>query len=255
MLVDSHCHLDYLERDINQVILDANNAGVKHLLTVGTNFNNADVILQLCAKYTNVDCSIGIHPLELDNAQNVNLDWLITNAKKEHVIALGETGLDYHYQQNNAKKQQQLFELHLEACKLSELPIIVHTRKAKADTLRLLHKFKLVSAGVLHCFTEDWDMAKTALDLGFYISFSGIVTFKNVQDLQNIACKVPLDRILVETDSPYLAPVPYRGKSNLPQYVVEVTKFIANLRNMDYVEFAHQTTSNFKKLFSKTRLQ
>jgi len=255
MLVDSHCHLDCLKGDVSEIINSAKKVGVKHLLTVSTNYSNALDIQRICANHANVDCSVGTHPLEIDNSNNVNLDWLVNETNKNYVIALGETGLDYHYEQNNHVKQQELFEMHLEAGKSSGLPIIVHTREAKIDTLNLLNKFKLPAAGVLHCFTEDWDMAKIALDLGFYISFSGIVTFKNATDLQNIATKVPLDRILVETDSPYLAPVPYRGKANLPQYVVEVAKFIAVLRNVNYADFAYQTSENFKRLFFKSRMK
>jgi len=257
MLVDSHCHLDYLKDELDEVITNAKNAGVTHLLTVGTCRENAVIVQNICAKYTNVDCSIGVHPLEINqeiNAQ-ISLDWLLDESANPYVIAIGETGLDYHYQSDNALLQQENFILHLEAAKTNKLPVIVHTRKARQDTINLLKKTDLPEAGVLHCFTEDYEMAKKALDLGFYISFSGIVTFKNATDLADVASKIPLDRILVETDSPYLAPIPYRGKANLPQYVVEVAKFISNLRNIDYEEFALQTTSNFKQLFTKTRMK
>ena len=170
-------------------------------------------------------------------------------------MAIGETGLDYHYEPEAAELQQESFQLHLEAAKLTHKPVIVHTRAAQEDTLRLLREASLESAGVLHCFTEDWDMAKAALDIGFYISLSGIVTFRNAEMLREVAKKVPMDRLLVETDSPYLAPIPYRGKANLPQYVYEVASFIAELRGMPFTEFAEQTTQNFKRLFPLARVK
>lgn len=164
-------------------------------------------------------------------------------------MAIGETGLDYHYEPEAAELQQASFRLHLEAAKRTAKPVIVHTRGARADTLALLREAQLPQAGVLHCFTEDWDMAKAALDLGFYISLSGIVTFKNAEALRDVARQVPAERLLVETDSPYLAPIPYRGKPNLPQYVREVAEYLAMLRGVPYEEFAQQTTANFKRLF------
>jgi TatD DNase family protein len=169
------------------------------------------------------------------------------------VVAIGETGLDYHYEPEAAELQRQAFRLHLEAARVTGKPVIVHTREARADTLALLREAALPQAGVLHCFTEDWEMARAALDLGFYISLSGIVTFRNADALREVARQVPADRLLVETDSPYLAPVPYRGKPNLPQYVREVAEFLAELRGVEYEVFARQTTENYLRLFPLAR--
>jgi TatD DNase family protein len=170
------------------------------------------------------------------------------------VVAIGETGLDYHYEPEAAELQRQSFNLHLEAAKITDKPVIVHTREARADTLALLREAALPQAGVLHCFTEDWEMAKAALDIGFYISLSGIVTFRNADALREVARKVPADRLLVETDSPYLAPIPHRGKPNLPQYVREVAEFLAMVRGESFEALAEQTTANFKRLFPLARV-
>jgi TatD DNase family protein len=177
------------------------------------------------------------------------LDWLLHELNHPKVVAIGETGLDYHYEPEAAELQQASFRLHLQAARQTGKPVIIHTRGARADTLELLREAALPQAGVLHCFTEDWDMAKAALDMGYYISLSGIVTFRNADALRDVASKVPTDRLLVETDSPYLAPIPYRGKPNLPQYVREVAEFLAMLRGEDYERFAEQTTENFKRCF------
>jgi len=172
-----------------------------------------------------------------------------------HAVAIGETGLDYHYEPEAAELQQQSFRLHLEAARLTGKPVIVHTREARADTLALLREASLPQAGVLHCFTEDWEMARAALDLGFYISLSGIVTFRNADALREVARQVPADRLLVETDSPYLAPIPHRGKANLPQYVREVAEFLAQLRGVSFEQLAEQTTANFRSLFPLARVR
>lgn len=170
------------------------------------------------------------------------------------MVAIGETGLDYHYEPEAAEVQQESFRLHLQAAQTTGKPVIIHTRAARADTLNLLREADLSQAGVLHCFTEDWDMAKAALDLGYYISLSGIVTFRNADALRDVARQVPADRLLVETDSPYLAPIPYRGKPNLPQYVREVAEFVAMVRGESYEQLAGQTTANFKRLFPLARV-
>ena len=260
MLVDSHCHLDRLDLAAHEGSLDkalqaARQKGVGHFLCIGISAANAGAVKALTEVYADVDCSVGVHPLDLEQGQAPALDWLLDELNHPHVVAIGETGLDYHYEPEAAELQQQSFALHLEAARITQKPVIVHTRAAQQDTLRLLREAALPTAGVLHCFTEDWDMAKAALDLGFYISLSGIVTFKNAKMLQEVAQKVPLDRLLVETDSPYLAPIPHRGKPNLPEYVVEVAQFIANLRGMDFAELADQTTANFKRLFPQARVR
>lgn len=254
MLVDSHCHLDRLDLTSHAGSLDAaldaaRAQGVGHFLCIGVSADNAAVVKSLAERYDDVDCSVGIHPLDLSPGEAPALEWLLTELDHPRVVAIGETGLDYHYEPEAAELQQASFRLHLQAAQVTGKPVIVHTRAARSDTLDLLREAALPQAGVLHCFTEDWDMAKAALDLGFYISLSGIVTFRNADALRDVARQVPADRLLVETDSPYLAPIPYRGKPNLPQYVREVAQFLAMLRGESYERFAEQTTANFARLF------
>lgn len=254
MLIDSHCHLDRLDLAAHGGSLDAaldaaRAAGVGHFLCIGVSANNAATVKSLAERYDDVDCSVGVHPLDLEPGAEPALDWLLGELAHPKVVAIGETGLDYHYEPESAALQQASFRLHLEAARVTGKPVIVHTREARADTLALLREAALPQAGVLHCFTEDWEMAKAALDIGFYISLSGIVTFRNAEALRDVARQVPVDRLLVETDSPYLAPVPHRGKPNLPQYVREVAEYLAVLRGVSYEALAEQTSSNFKRLF------
>jgi TatD DNase family protein len=254
MLVDSHCHLDRLDLTEHQGSLDAaleaaRARGVGHFLCIGVSAQNAAAVKSLAERYNDVDCSVGIHPLDLSPGETPAMDWLLRELDHPKVVAIGETGLDYHYEPEAAELQQASFRLHLQAAAQTGKPVIVHTRGARADTLALLREASLPQAGVLHCFTEDWDMAKAALDLGFYISLSGIVTFRNADALRDVARQVPADRLLVETDSPYLAPIPHRGKPNLPQYVREVAEFLAMVRGESFEQLAEQTTANFKRLF------
>ncbi|MDC7824689.1 TatD family hydrolase [Pseudomonas sp. BLCC-B13] len=259
MLVDSHCHLDRLDLAAHDGSLDAaldaaRARGVQHFLCIGVSADNAGAVKSLAERYADVDCSVGVHPLDLEQGEAPALDWLLGELNHPHVVAIGETGLDYHYEPEAAELQQQSFRLHLEAAKITGKPVIVHTREARADTLALLREAALPQAGVLHCFTEDWEMAKAALDIGFYISLSGIVTFRNADALREVARKVPADRLLVETDAPYLAPIPHRGKPNLPQYVREVAEFLAMVRGERFEDLAAQTTANFKRLFPLARV-
>ena len=254
MLIDSHCHLDRLDLAAHGGSLDAaldaaRAAGVGHFLCIGVSADNAATVKGLAKRYADVDCSVGVHPLDLEPGAAPALDWLLGELAHPKVVAIGETGLDYHYEPESAGLQQASFRLHLEAARITGKPVIVHTREARADTLALLREAALPQAGVLHCFTEDWEMARAALDIGFYISLSGIVTFRNAEALREVARQVPADRLLVETDSPYLAPVPHRGKPNLPQYVREVAEYLAVLRGVSYETLAEQTSSNFKRLF------
>lgn len=254
MLIDSHCHLDRLDLAAHGGSLDAaldaaRAAGVGHFLCIGVSADNAATVKGLAERYADVDCSVGVHPLDLEPGAEPALDWLLGELAHPKVVAIGETGLDYHYEPESAALQQASFRLHLEAARITGKPVIVHTREARADTLALLREAALPQAGVLHCFTEDWEMAKAALDIGFYISLSGIVTFRNAEALREVARQVPADRLLVETDSPYLAPVPHRGKPNMPQYVREVAEYLAVLRGVSYETLAEQTSSNFKRLF------
>jgi TatD DNase family protein len=254
VLIDSHCHLDRLDLAAHGGSLDAaldaaRAAGVGHFLCIGVSADNAATVKNLAERYPDVDCSVGVHPLDLEPGAEPALDWLLGELAHPKVVAIGETGLDYHYEPESAALQQASFRLHLDAARITGKPVIVHTREARADTLALLREAALPQAGVLHCFTEDWEMAKAALDIGFYISLSGIVTFRNAEALREVARQVPVDRLLVETDSPYLAPVPHRGKPNLPQYVREVAEYLAVLRGVSYETLAEQTSSNFKRLF------
>jgi TatD DNase family protein len=259
MLVDSHCHLDRLDLAAHSgsldVALDAARArGVGHFLCIGVSAENAAAVKGLAERYVDVDCSVGVHPLDLEPGAAPALDWLLAELNHPRVVAIGETGLDYHYEPEAAELQQAAFRLHLQAAQVTGKPVIVHTREARADTLKLLREAALPQAGVLHCFTEDWAMAKAALDLGFYISLSGIVTFRNAGALREVARQVPVDRLLVETDSPYLAPVPHRGKPNLPEYVRDVAEYLAVLRGVSFEQLAEQTTANFKRLFPLARV-
>ncbi|AYF86077.1 TatD family deoxyribonuclease [Pseudomonas sp. DY-1] len=258
MLIDSHCHLDRLDLGAHggslDAALDAARArGVSQFLCIGVSADNAAAVKSVAERYDDVHCSVGVHPLDLQPGDSPALEWLLGELEHPRVVAIGETGLDYHYEPDAAELQQQAFRLHLEAAKVTGKPVIVHTREARADTLALLREAALPQAGVLHCFTEDWDMARAALDLGFYISLSGIVTFRNASALREVALQVPADRLLVETDSPYLAPVPYRGKPNLPEYVREVAEFLADLRGVPFDTFAEQTSENYLRLFPLAR--
>lgn len=259
MLIDSHCHLDRLDLSAHGGSLDAALAaargrGVGHFLCIGISADNAAAVKALSERYADVDCTVGVHPLDLQPGVAPALDWLLAELNHPHVVAIGETGLDYHYQPEAAELQRQAFRLHLQAAQLTGKPVIVHTREARADTLALLREAALPQAGVLHCFTEDWPMAKAALDLGFYISLSGIVTFRNADALRDVARQVPADRLLIETDAPYLAPIPHRGKPNLPEYVRDVAEFLAPLRGVDVDTLAEQTTQNFQRLFPLARV-
>ncbi|MET1080102.1 MAG: TatD family hydrolase [Pseudomonas sp.] len=254
MLIDSHCHLDRLDLSAHggslDAALDAARArGVSQFLCIGVSAENAPVVKALAERYADVHCSVGVHPLDLQPGLAPALDWLLAELDHPRVVAIGETGLDYHYEPQAAAAQRQAFALHLQAARITGKPVIVHTREARADTLDLLREAALPQGGVLHCFTEDWAMAKAALDLGFYISLSGIVTFRNAEALREVARQVPADRLLVETDSPYLAPIPYRGKPNLPQYVREVAEFLAEVRGVGFEQLAEQTSANFVRLF------
>ncbi len=253
MFIDSHCHLDRLDlgklgTDLDGALAAARARGVRHFLCVGVDLETLPDVLAVAEAYEDVSASVGVHPLHLDSLEP-EIEQLITLAAHPKVVAIGETGLDYHYDQENPAIQQRRFRKHIEASLRSRKPLIVHTRAAREDTIAILRE-EGAFAGVMHCFTEDWDMAKAALDLGFYISFSGIVSFANAVELRDVASRVPMDRLLIETDSPWLAPVPYRGKTNQPAYVVDVAKVIAELRGMTIDEVGETTSENFRRLFA-----
>lgn len=256
MLIDSHCHLDRLkldqfDGDLDKVLELARGRGVGKFLCVGISLENVERVVELAAQYDDVVCSVGVHPLDVDSGL-ADVDRLLELAQKPKVVALGETGLDYYYSTESKAVQQQSFVAHLQAAGRAGLPVIVHTRDAREDTINLIRDHaSREHAGVLHCFTESWEMAQAALDLNFYISLSGIVTFRNAEPLRDVARRLPLDRLLVETDSPYLAPVPYRGKPNIPAYVREVAEFIAELRGIPFEQLAEITSENFYRLFPR----
>ncbi|HGJ5874308.1 MAG TPA: metal-dependent hydrolase [Arsenophonus apicola] len=255
-LVDSHCHLDCLDyknkhKDIDDFIAKAAANEVKYILAIATTLPGFISMKKQIGQRDNVAFSCGIHPLDLN--KGYDFDELACLASGSEVVALGETGLDYHYQSENAKLQQTAFRQHIRiGCQLNK-PVIIHTRAAQQDTLTILKEEQIADCGgVLHCFTEDERMAKALLDLGLYISFSGIVTFRNAEQIRQAARMVPLDRILIETDAPYLAPVPYRGQENQPAYVRNVAQFLAQLKGVDIEEIARATTQNFCDLFHLT---
>ncbi|WP_337880611.1 YchF/TatD family DNA exonuclease [Rheinheimera sp.] len=253
MFVDSHCHLDRLEWDklaltLDEVVAQAAAAQVEHMLCVSVSLAEFPAMKQLVEKYPHVSVSCGEHPLHQTDCVDPAL--LLRLCQDPAVVAVGETGLDYFYSPDAKQTQQQAFVSHIDVARQVAKPLIVHTRDARADTLNLLrHHHAEQCGGVLHCFTEDWETAKAALDLGFYISLSGIVTFRNADSLRDVAKKVPADRLLIETDSPYLAPVPYRGKTNQPAYVSAVAACIAEQRAVSVETLAAQTTENFYRLF------
>lgn len=253
-LVDSHCHLNMLDLErfdgsLQRVIDEANQKNVTTLLTVSVDLADHAELVKIADTYPNVYISAGTHPNEHPN-QAIDSKILESAAQHPKVIAIGETGLDYYRSQGDMLWQKERFIQHISVAKQTHKPLIIHTRMAKEDTLSILRGEGAGDAGgVMHCFTEDWETAKQALDLGFYISFSGIVTFKNAVELQEVAKKVPLSRMLVETDSPYLAPIPHRGKPNCPAYVYYVAETIASLRNVSIETIAKETTHNFLTLF------
>ena len=257
MLVDSHCHLDRLQLDkkyagsLDAALQAAREAEVEKFLCIGISLANRERVMQLAQQYADVFCAVGVHPLDVGSGL-ANEDQLLTWGRADRVVALGETGLDYYYSEDDKQIQQQSFTLHLQAAGALKLPVVVHTRNARKDTLDLIREYgSPESAGVLHCFTESWEMARAALDMNYYISLSGIVTFKNAEELRDVARRLPMDRLLVETDSPYLAPVPHRGKPNEPAFVREVAQYVADLRGVSFEQLCRQTGDNFLRLFPK----
>ncbi|MCW8900425.1 MAG: TatD family hydrolase [Gammaproteobacteria bacterium] len=255
-LIDSHCHLDRLDlapydNKLSNALTYANEVGVGHMLCVSINMENFKAVIGTAHKYDFVSASVGVHPNETDG-HDPGVDELITLADDDNIVAIGETGLDYFRSEGDLTWQQDRFRRHITASKETKKPLIIHMRDATEDTLRILKEEKADEVGgVMHCFVEDWEVAQKALDLNFMISFSGIVTFKNAKDLQLVAKNVPQDKMLVETDSPYLAPVPFRGKSNQPAYVVQVAEKVAELRDISVEDVADITTKNYINLFGQ----
>lgn len=257
MFVDSHCHLDFpeLADQLPAVLARMEAQRVTHALCIGVDLATFDRVLSVARSDTRLYATVGVHP-EPSQALEPTVEQLCALAADPKVVGIGETGLDYHWHSNDVPSdldwQRERFNVHLRASQRTGKPVIVHTRDAADDTIKMLQASS-ARAGVMHCFTETWDVARAALDLGFYISFSGIVTFKNAQALRDTAAKVPLDRLLIETDSPYLAPVPYRGKTNEPSYVPFVARTLADVRGERLEDLAAATTENFFALFRDAR--
>ncbi|QEY23448.1 TatD family hydrolase [Neisseria animalis] len=250
-LIDSHCHLNFegLAERLPEVLENMAAQDVKQALAISVSRQSFDEVSAIAEQYPHIYCTVGIHP-DREDAEEFTVAELVERAKHPKVVGIGETGLDYYWCKGDLAWQHQRFADHIEAANESGLPVIVHTRDAAADTLKMLKECN-THAGVIHCFSEDIPFAKAALDLGLYISFSGLVTFKNAPLIQETAKYVPSDRILVETDAPFLAPVPKRGKQNEPSYVRHTAEFVAKLRGETLEEVAAYTTENFYRLFTK----
>ncbi|MDC9725116.1 MAG: TatD family hydrolase [Gammaproteobacteria bacterium] len=256
MFIDSHCHLNLLaeeEGGLETVITQAKNNSVDHILCIAIDKASCHEVISIAENHADITASVGIHP-NVDQKESFTIDELVSLAQHDKVIAIGETGLDYFRSEGDLEWQRDRFRTHIEAGKQLRKPLIIHTREARDDTMDILEQEGAEQAGgIIHCFTENWDTAQRALDIGFYISLSGIVTFKNAVELQDVAKKLPLDRILIETDAPYLAPVPHRGKTNKPAFVKHVAEFLAELRGDTVENIAKATTANFHQLFPTTR--
>ena len=255
MLIDSHCHLNYkgLIEDQKNVLERSRAAGVDLMLNIATRESEWDAVLGTAVRDPDVWATVGIHPHEADEHPHVDTAKLVARASHPRVVGIGETGLDYYYDHSDRERQQHSFRAHIAACRETGLPLIVHTRDAEDDTIRIMRDEMEQGpySGVIHCFTASGAFADAAMALGFYISISGIVTFKSARDLQETAARLPLDRLLVETDSPFLAPVPHRGKPCEPAYVADTARFLAALRGESVEQLAAATSANFRTLFSK----
>jgi len=255
MFVDSHCHIDFpeLAARIDEILGNMASNEVTHALCVCVNLEDWPRVKALAERYDHLYASVGVHPDHAEGAPLAEAD-LLERAAHPKVIAIGETGLDYFRVSGDLTWQQQRFRTHIRAALACKKPLIIHTRDAAQDTLRLMREENAQEiGGVMHCFTESWEVAREAMDLGFYISLSGIVTFKNAVPLKEVARQVPLDRLLIETDSPYLAPVPHRGKTNEPAFVKHVAEEVARIKGLSIDEVAQATTANFFRLFGVSR--
>lgn len=254
-LVDSHCHLNFepLNAGLEDVLQHARDNGVGHMLCVSVTLETFPEVRALAHNHSNLFASVGVHPNEREGREP-SVEDLTSLANDARVVAIGETGLDYYRSQGDMAWQQERFRRHIRAAKISGKPLIIHTREAAADTLRIMREEQARDiGGVMHCFTESWEVARAALDLNFHISFSGIVTFRNAEALREVAKLVPQDRLLIETDAPYLAPVPFRGKTNEPAFVKHVAECLAELRAASFEDIAAHTTRNFFGLFRQAK--
>jgi TatD DNase family protein len=253
MFFDSHCHLDRIDlsefdHDFNRLLDEIAENEVDEMICIGVDLESFDGMYDKIKNVPGVYATVGVHP-DYEDSREPELDELVQLSRNDKIVAIGETGLDY-YHTEGPEWQRNRFRIHIDAALETHKPLVIHTRQAKSDTIGILkeHDAERVG-GVMHCFTEDWDMAKQAIDLGFYISISGIVTFKQAQNVRDMAVKIPPDRLLIETDSPWLAPVPYRGKTNFPGHVRLVAEKLAEIRHTDVQEIARTTTHNARTLF------
>ncbi len=256
MLVDSHCHLDFpeLHADLDGVLERMRQSDVGAALTISTTLATFPAVRAVAEGRANIWCTAGVHPDEREDGREASVDELSAMADDPKVVGIGETGLDYFRVEGDTEWQRERFRTHIRAARAVGKPLVIHTRAAAADTLRILREEGAAEAGgVMHCFTEPWDVAEAALDLGFHISLSGIVTFRNAPAVHDVARRVPIERLLVETDSPFLAPVPHRGKPNQPAWVAHVAAEVARLRGVEPAEIARATTENFFRLFRGAR--
>jgi TatD DNase family protein len=255
ILVDSHCHLDFPDfaNELDAVVARAGAAGVARMVTISTRVRRFAGVLSIAERFSEVYCSVGTHPHYAHEELDVTVDDLVAETRHPKVVAIGEAGLDYHYDNSPREAQERGFRTHIAAARATGLPLVIHSREADADTARILEEETGQGAfpAVLHCFTGGPDLARRAVALGHYVSFTGILTFKNSIALREIAAELPADRILVETDAPYLAPNPFRGKRNEPAFVVETAKVLADTRGVSLEEIARQTSDNFFRLFGK----
>ena len=255
MLVDSHCHLDFagLVDDLDGIVTRARDAGVGRMVTICTKLSAFDQVLAVAERFDNISCSVGIHPHEAAVEPEVESGTLVRLAGHPKVVAIGETGLDFYYEHSPREAQARQFRRHIDAARESGLPLVVHSRDADAQMAEMLRDEmgKGAFSGVMHCFSSGPGLAGAALDLGLYLSLSGILTFKNAEGLRKIVRQAPLERLLVETDAPYLAPVPLRGKQNEPAFVVHTARQLAALKGLSEAEVEHATTANFERLFQK----
>jgi len=255
MLVDSHCHLDFpdFSAELDAVVARAREAGIGRMVTISTRVRKHAQVLAVAEKFPDVFCSVGTHPHNAHEELDIDAHALVEIARHPKVVAIGEAGLDYHYDKSPRDAQAQGLRQHIAAARETKLPLVIHSRECDADMMQILKDETRKGAfpAVLHCFTGGRDLAFAAIELGHYVSFTGILTFKNSQNLRDIAAALPADRVLVETDAPYLAPLPYRGKRNEPSYVVETAKVLAASRGASLDEITRQTTENFFRLFNK----
>lgn len=257
MLIDSHCHLDFpdfSEEGLDAILDRARAVGIGHFLTISTRLTTVDKLFAIAADHDDVSCTIGVHPHHVAEQGVASVDRLVELAAGPDVIGIGESGLDYFYDKSPRDQQAESFRNHCRACVELDLPLVVHARDADDDVATILQEESQGGKlrGILHCFSSGRGLAEAGLDLGFYVSLSGILTFKKSQDLRDIAHDVPMDRLLVETDAPYLAPTPYRGRRNEPAYVLETAKVLAEVKGVSLEQLAEQTTSNFIRLFKLT---